>query len=627
MSKRTIRNMSAIVCFTMLLGLFSFAADIREAAAAVTRVAVVTELKGTVKVKKSGGAKSFNAFKNMSLNEGDLITTGKNSSIVLQLADSKADKDEITVGENSQVNFSKLEEKKGTKAKMNVWAGSLWVKVKSISNADDTFEIETPTAIMGVRGTHFIVGVDPVTGETRFYVASGVVQTRSVQPTDSRQQGNTVGGAGSVTVYPAQQISMIPGDRDTDLRDLVEVVDIDQIISTAPPSVIESLIKNMLSIQNENEEMIERLQQDGGSDPDSNLVLTDQEVLERYRSNVDNMLHNMLKSAVNNGVIAGDEAQRLIDQANEAIQDSAKKFDLNREVPPLDRTAGLDPQREQQRAAAEQKRQQQLAEKERKKQEVQQRNADLIDQIVRAAQELQQANERAQQEKQQQATDRLLEQLTGDQRNALQQRIEQKKAEQQQQQGPGQPATSPGSSPNPGPSTPSPGMTIPTPEAVSTPGAPVVLDVHLSNFSSSNAIYGYQVDVTFDDRYFTFDRSAFNYTEDGQANAYRNLASSPFKVELADGWQPPADYSVNAVDHYFVKENASEPDVLTYTVLKFTGNAEPVSNGLVVKLPFMLTGIPAASGTVAFTVTLTPVDAEGNVIAERTATVNVQVNV
>src|SRR5690606_41719703 len=119
-----------------------------------------------------------------------------------------------------------------------------------------------------------IVGVDPVTGETKFYVASGAVQTRSVQPTDSRQQGNTVGGAGSVTVYPAQQISMIPGDRDTDLRDLVEVVDIDQIISTAPPSVIESLIKNMLSIQNENEEMIERLQQDGGSDPDSNLVLT-----------------------------------------------------------------------------------------------------------------------------------------------------------------------------------------------------------------------------------------------------------------------------------------------------------------------------------------------------------------
>lgn len=148
----------SVLALMLLAGPLAVLTGSRDAAAAaLKRVAVLKELKGDVKVKKSGGTKAFKAFKKMSLNEGDTLTTGAGASVVLELSSKDADEDTVTIGESSQVDFTKLSDAKGTKSKMNIWAGSMWVKVKSISNAGDTFEIETPTSIMGVRGTQFFL--------------------------------------------------------------------------------------------------------------------------------------------------------------------------------------------------------------------------------------------------------------------------------------------------------------------------------------------------------------------------------------------------------------------------------------------------------------------------------------
>lgn len=86
----------------------------------------------------------------MSLNQGDTVYTGANSSVTLNLSSGDAD---VTLGENAEINVSDLNSSDGNKkSKLKVWAGSLWVKVKSLAGSNDEFEVETPTAVMGVRG-------------------------------------------------------------------------------------------------------------------------------------------------------------------------------------------------------------------------------------------------------------------------------------------------------------------------------------------------------------------------------------------------------------------------------------------------------------------------------------------
>src|SRR5690242_797040 len=98
-----------------------------RAHAASSRVAVIKELKGTVKVKKSGGSKEFTAFAKMSLNEGDVLSVGDNGSAVLQFANGTSEDDRMTVSSNSKLSFSKLSDKKGTTTKVSMWSGKAWV--------------------------------------------------------------------------------------------------------------------------------------------------------------------------------------------------------------------------------------------------------------------------------------------------------------------------------------------------------------------------------------------------------------------------------------------------------------------------------------------------------------------
>lgn len=170
--------------------------------AASSRVAVISELKGTVKVKKAGGTKEFTAFAKMSLNEGDVLSTSKDSHAELQFANGSSQDDRMTVAENSTLTFSKLSDGKGTRTKISMLKGTTWFEVKSIKTAQDEFQLETPTAIMGVRGTKVVTIVDPITGATKTITISGIV---NVQP-----PGQPGSNPPSILVYPSQQISLFP---------------------------------------------------------------------------------------------------------------------------------------------------------------------------------------------------------------------------------------------------------------------------------------------------------------------------------------------------------------------------------------------------------------------------------
>ncbi|MGO0063652.1 immunoglobulin-like domain-containing protein [Brevibacillus fluminis] len=157
------RYMMCLLLFIVVAGsvLPSFAAEKLE------RVAKLSHIVGDVQVKKAGGAKPFKAFNNMALTRGDQITTGKNSSAQLDLDDGS----KLVVGSNTQSMISDLVKNAqgGNQTAVKVVSGQVWSKLQSLSNSNDSFKYETPTAVMGIRGTMLLV-----TGNSLF-VTEGVV--------------------------------------------------------------------------------------------------------------------------------------------------------------------------------------------------------------------------------------------------------------------------------------------------------------------------------------------------------------------------------------------------------------------------------------------------------------------
>lgn len=606
-------TIKAAVCFALAAGLFGLLSGGREvAAAAATRVAVVTELKGTVQVKKAGGAKKFNAFKNMSLNEGDTITTGKGSKAVLQLASSKADRDSITIGENSEVHFTKLKEDTGAKAKMTVWAGSLWVKVKSISNVDDQFEVETPTAIMGVRGTHFIMVVNPQTSEMYLVVTSGIVQASTPQT-----PGQTA------NVYPAQQISLAPSETPVTPQAAVSVVDLNELLPNITPELIEEITRETADISEENNELARRLLEqvgEGVNIPDNlaNLMFMSEEDLEAYLLNMDIFVAALIKQSVEQGILAQDQAERLIEEINAAITDPDKRIRLD-EVPELDPSAGLNAEYEEERRQYREERQRQWNNRTQRQEHRIQQFGDEREALLEQKRQQEETNREKEKTTKEQAERRYVELLTDEERERFMQQAEERQKERQEQEQTGEtdtdpgsgssPAPSPGPSPGPGPQ-PEPGPSPSVAASLSTYSSnTITVDIALNGFTGSRAIYGYQADVEYDERYFMFD-SYFEVAADGALNLFRNLPDSPFRPELEDGWQPPAGYNINAVDRLQLSEGK-----VRYSLLKFSGGAEEVDGKFVVKLPFMIFEAPEPGEQIPFIITLTAVDAAGNVIS------------
>lgn len=120
------------------------------------RVGKITAVSGGAEVKKSGGKKPIKAFRNMAITQGDMIITGPKSKVNMELDSNK----EVIIGPNTKLVISQLVQSAramGGKTSMSLLGGSVMVKVKKKLTGDSRFEIKTPTAIMGVMGTEFVV--------------------------------------------------------------------------------------------------------------------------------------------------------------------------------------------------------------------------------------------------------------------------------------------------------------------------------------------------------------------------------------------------------------------------------------------------------------------------------------
>lgn len=329
---------SLLLSFCLVFSLLSVIL-VKPVDAKTVRVAIITALSGDVTIKKGGGSKTYDAYENMSLNQGDTVYTGDSSSVTLNLASGDAD---VTLGDNAELNVSDLNSSNGNKkSKLKVWAGSMWVKVKSLAGADDEFEVETPTAVMGVRGTQFYVMVDPVSGKTKMAVGSGRVSASTVTSDSDDNQKTTI-----TYVNPTQEISLDSRDETKDLDLKVEFFDLEDFIKTASPEVIKELILNKAEIDKENEDFIAKKQKeiaDGTLTNDTtSLSIKSQSDLDKVKQNLDNLVGNIAKQAIAGNKLDQKTVDAIITEVNKKIDSADKKLDLSK-VKPLDKTAGVDP--------------------------------------------------------------------------------------------------------------------------------------------------------------------------------------------------------------------------------------------------------------------------------------------
>ncbi|MDR4997491.1 Ig-like domain-containing protein [Brevibacillus parabrevis] len=325
--------------------------------AETARVAKVEQVTGTVMVKKAGGTKEYKAFKSMSLNKGDQISTGPKSSVVLSIVDRD---DEITVNENTVISLAKLQEAaNGKQTSVQVTSGSAYIKVKSLTKQSDEFSIQTPTAIMGVRGTQLQVSVDPLTGKSSVFVAAGKVQAEN--RTDSKQ----------VMVYPLMQLSMFDGGKQQPPASQVAFIRPEDLLNKMSPALLEAMIRNKAMMDQENDEWIEQMKRHltdkAATGELPGLPLNEQRDLEEYANNMNVWLNNLVKEALANNKVSESDIRDLVNQVNKDLQ---RKIELSGNVPPVEwselqqqeaRNKLLELERERQRKALEEQKQRNAA--------------------------------------------------------------------------------------------------------------------------------------------------------------------------------------------------------------------------------------------------------------------------
>lgn len=119
---------------------------------AAKKLATVTSVKGKVEVQKVRSSKWVRVKKGMSLTEGDKIRTKARSQVVIKWADGSMVK--LSSYTNFAINKAYLDEKSGSETtNLQLWIGKVYSRVKKVLSPGSSFEIQTPSAIAGVRST------------------------------------------------------------------------------------------------------------------------------------------------------------------------------------------------------------------------------------------------------------------------------------------------------------------------------------------------------------------------------------------------------------------------------------------------------------------------------------------
>ena len=102
---------------------------------------------------------------------GDKIRSEADQTIVIELAEST----ELVLGPNSSFVIEKFEPGRAQQTLLHLFYGMVRALVRKKYAADESFAIKTKDAVMGVRGTEFVVQIDSRSGQTLLHTLKGHV--------------------------------------------------------------------------------------------------------------------------------------------------------------------------------------------------------------------------------------------------------------------------------------------------------------------------------------------------------------------------------------------------------------------------------------------------------------------
>jgi len=182
-------------------------------------------------------------------------------------------------------------------------------------------------------------------------------------------------------------------------------------------------VRSLAYVNQEHDEFVRQKQEEleGKRDKDKNssLQIQDADDLAKVFKNLNNLLGNIVKAAIKNNTVIEDEIRKVINSANQEEEDPIRRLYLD-DVEPLDKTAGVDPEKERKRLA-ELERLEKLKEEKRKKDKdeadsVKQKLQDTLNKLEQEKKRIQQENEKNLKAQKEKALQAYLDGLTAEER-------------------------------------------------------------------------------------------------------------------------------------------------------------------------------------------------------------------
>ncbi|ADH98194.1 FecR domain-containing protein [Salisediminibacterium selenitireducens] len=275
-----------------------FPANPAEAAVSEPR-ARLSQVEGDVFVRRGGGLMEYDGFNGMGLFDGDEIRTGEDGSLTIAFDSG----DDATLGYTTKVMVTAQEEGDGEQSTVKLWTGKIWSKVKRVMNIEDSYDVETPTTVMGVRGTLFYTLHDREETLSDVTVVDGQVDVGMNRLSDEEPDENLIGplerqsqtgddddlneGAdpdfAEMTdsmedpVVTAAVLDIIETARETDTDRDVEDDDLDGLFESLDESLRSFNLSDVL------DQMLNRIEETGRSEAVSERVSQRNESLENMR--------------------------------------------------------------------------------------------------------------------------------------------------------------------------------------------------------------------------------------------------------------------------------------------------------------------------------------------------------
>jgi len=182
--------------------------SVKQAETAALEDFVVSGVIGTPRFSRAGGARLFSAYKGLAVREGDTVVTNSASSVTLQCGEK-----ELVIGENSTIAFHELKNTGDAETtRLHIIEGIVQNSVSGAWWPGAVNEIETPTAIAGIRGTVFLIKYSRMWGDDRPCYTRVLVLDGTVAFFDRNTGVTSYVNAGEATTDEGNPCQIMPED-------------------------------------------------------------------------------------------------------------------------------------------------------------------------------------------------------------------------------------------------------------------------------------------------------------------------------------------------------------------------------------------------------------------------------